>query len=301
MAKQPTPTTNPIQALIDAGSGATDPYAAATDTSTPGVPTIPAGRDTSKPIGVAPGYNPTFLMPGQADVAQYVPGFAQVPNIFQGTVNYFKGDEYYQLPHGADLATLQQQLVSLGMLNPTGIQYGSVDTKTVAAFAHLLADSNAAGVAWSDMLQTKIAIAKGGGQGVSARTRAPLIVRVTDPDALKQTFQKVAQTLYGGNLPDDVVNNLVTTYQSMESNYQTQAYQAAGYNPLTGQTDVTQTPEAAGATPIVVKQPDPSAFAEAQIRHNYPNQVAATEFGNAMNDILNTFTAGAPGATAAKG
>lgn len=114
------------------------------------------------------------------------------------------------------------------------------------------------------------------GQGATS-VHPPNTITLDDPAALRTMIQDTAQKLYGGWLPEDEVQKFINTFQSQNASYQTQQYNQAygtgpgGYGP--------------GGTAI---KPDANAEAEQYIRTQHPNQVAATQFGNAMAPIIDT-------------
>jgi acyl-CoA synthetase (AMP-forming)/AMP-acid ligase II len=170
-----------------------------------------------------------------------------------------------------DIYALQVRLHDAGLLdNFTPTQ---LDKTTRNAFKDLLATSNASMKTWQQTLDDITAVG-GTIDKQDGRTRAPLTVELTNPDDLKSVAQKVAQTLYGGNLPEADLERFVNTFHGMESGAQSQAYGMA---------------ESGGT---VVAPPNASVAAESQIRAEHPDQVAATAFGARMGDIISTFTGG---------
>jgi len=163
-----------------------------------------------------------------------------------------------------DIYALQLRLHQAGMLD--NFIPNVLDKATRKAFTELLATANASRQDWATTLDQISTV--GGMSGSGGATRGPLQVELTNPDDLKNIAQNVAQTLYGGNLPEEDLNRFVASYQSMQSGTKTQAYNTA----LTGGT-VTAPPTAAVA-------------AETQIRAEHPDQVAVTAFGNRLNDVI---------------
>lgn len=119
-------------------------------------------------------------------------------------------------------------------------------------------------------------LAQGGDRtGVNLRNKAPNVIHLTNPDELRTILQKGAQELYGGRLPDEDVNKFVQAYQFQESATKTAAYNAGEGNLGTY-----------GGSASVTDPASVSTAAETFIRTEHPNQVAATEFGSAMDNML---------------
>lgn len=228
-----------------------------------------------KPIGVPAGYKAgKTVTPGLFGLGTIAAG----TDTYQVAPNYYTGDEYGSVPgfptKMPDIAQLQQYLVQAGLLDDKKTIYGQWDAVSAKAFASILGSANQQGTDWQDTLAQRLTLADQ--QGLLDRqdtsTRAPLQVKYTNPEDLKATAQNVAQTLYGGNLSEDDLAKFVTSYQSMESQAQTTSYNQA---PTGG---------------AVTAPPDPSVAVESQIRADHPDQVAATQFGARMKDIIGTFT-----------
>lgn len=256
------------------------------DPSSAAPPAAGARRSTT-PLGVPKGYTtPAYYQPTDDYDAAMLNAMA-VGERAQIQPRYMQGDQWREAPTSPqDIATLQKALIETGLLSPSDVLYGRFDPKTADAFARLLAASNQRGSEWHDELAYELTLQQNPDFGMAgASGKAPLQIRLTNPDDLKATFQNVAQSLYGGNLPDDVVGRMVTAYQNEESAAQTAAYNASNATTQGSYTSVES----------------PTVFAENQIKQQYPNQVAATEFGSHMDDIISTFTGSHPGATGVKG
>jgi hypothetical protein len=163
----------------------------------------------------------------------------------------------------------QQRLNSVGLLDK--FTPGKLDKATRGAFKELLSTANQTGASWQSTLQDieSVGGAAGadGGAG-SARERAPFVAQLDDPATLRSAFQQTAQSLYGGDLPDDEVNAMVDAYRSIQLSKQKAAYDAAD----TGGT--------------IDSEPNASAFAEQQIKEKHPDQVAKVAFSGTLNEAL---------------
>lgn len=185
---------------------------------------------------------------------------------------------------GAQLAQIQDQLYRSGYYSANYVpKYGQLNAEDISAFRIMMIGlaSNPSQATLSDYLNHSAQA--GDSHGLGRRT--PLVVKLANPDDLRVTLQKTVQDLYGGNLPEADVQNFISAFQSSQAAEQTAAYAAGGFNPETGQADMTGTPTSGGT---VTAPASPTAAAETYVRTKYPNQVAATQFGNAMNSIINT-------------
>jgi hypothetical protein len=150
--------------------------------------------------------------------------------------------------------------------------WGSQD---VNAYEQLLATANYAGRkdAEGALLNELIAAPK----REKKAARAPLTIRLSNPDDIKALAKKTALELYGGNIDDATTQAITDAIHSSETNFQTRAYNAA---------------ETGGA---VTESADPSTIAEQKIREEKPNEVAAFNFGSSFRDVLSTMTNNASG------
>lgn len=241
---------------------------------------------------VLPGANTLFgqspIQP-QANGQWGIPQLLPRPNLTaQDTVTNFLGLT------GPKLATIQQQMYQAGDIYPAGYKptLGTMQPDDIAAFKRVVlgfavnpsqqdAQGNKIGLdGYLNSLATQ-------GKTKGASQKSPLVVKLANPDDLRVTLQDTAQKLYGQYLPDDQVNKFIQSFQSMQTGEQTAAYSAGGYNPETGQQDLSQSTAGAGAT-TVIAPPSPDAAAQTYVKTNYPNQAAATQFGNAMQGIMDT-------------
>lgn len=95
--------------------------------------------------------------------------------------------------------------------------------------------------------------------------KPPLTVKLTNPSDLHYIFDQVAQHRLGKNVPAGWVDGMVAAYQAQES-----AAQHAVYN------------DAA----TVTAAPDPTSFADAQIKQRDPGGVASNDFLGRANDFF---------------
>lgn len=228
----------------------------------------------------------TYLgVPNDYTTAQTPTGMWGVPATFtSGDVppQYKQGDQYRELPTDTtQLALLQHALIDAGYISDTEaklIAFGSPDPRTAAAFEKLLVTANISGGDWQDALSKRLASVAANPQ--PTKQLPPLTVQLTNPEDIKDAFQKTAQTLYGGDLPDDQVNAFVSQFQAKEQAAQTQAYNQQ-YNVAAG---------TYGPGGTTVAPPNAGVDAAEYIKNAHPNEVAAEEFGNKMSVLLNAFT-----------
>lgn len=166
----------------------------------------------------------------------------------------------------------QQRLNASGLLdkyNP-----GQLDKSTRAAFKELLATANQTATTWQSSLQDLEAA--GGRVDSGTSVRAPFVAQLDDPATLRATFQQVAQSIYGGDLPDAEINAMIDAYRNQQLTKQQAAYTAQE----TGGTIDTET--------------NPSAFAQAEIQSTHPDQAARVKFSDTLGTILKTFSSQTP-------
>lgn len=224
----------------------------------------PAASSSKKtPIGVPKGY--TTLGARPMPFGAHIPFASDTYNV-QVSPLYFKGDEWKLAPTNLqDVLALQQNLVDVGLLDSKSFTPGVWDTRSASAFTKLLAQANGAGASWQDSLASSMASAEQAGPA-AGQALPPLTVKLTSPDDLKSVAQKTAQTLLGGNLSDDDLNRFVTSYNQMETQYQTDAYnQEYGQYAQTGQL----------GNVSVTAPPSPDVELEKEVRQQHPDQVFA--------------------------
>ena len=277
--------------------------------------TKPPGRGTTtgnkapKPIGGMPAtyqppgvYRPGLPETGavgglkHGELGTYtVPGTAPTPlgAVPQG-VQYFEGDQFRELPNNPQVLTmLQGVMIQTGFLNPKGVTFGSPDPKTMAAFHELLKQSNIIGTDWHTTLNNRLAST---GADSSAATRAAqtpaLVISLANPDDIKATAQKTAQTLLGQDLPPDELDRFVQSFQASQTAAQTADYNAkygtflsggnasgpGGGGPTAGGTTTQEAQTEAGMGRMAAKQ----------IEQQHPGQIAAYGFGSQVMSALDS-------------
>jgi hypothetical protein len=127
---------------------------------------------------------------------------------------------------------VQQQLLALGLADPTQITFGQVDPYTVQAFEAVLGYANMQGKSWNEMLfsaqgsavlnQRRAQAGRGGGGGGGGR--APQTVQVSSPDTLRRLFRKAMVEMAGSRVEGFDIEAAVQAYQQVEAGYQKQAY-----------------------------------------------------------------------------
>lgn len=142
------------------------------------------------------------------------------------------------------VAQLQIMLVNAGLLDPEDFAPGHYDGKTRSAYRELLTFANASGATWDETLSR---LSQSPFPANTAKSKANL-VQVSNPDDLRTIFRTAArQTLGYGNIDDADLDRMVAAYQGLERQAQTAPDAAAG--------DVT-----------VTAAPDPTVFADQQLR-----------------------------------
>jgi hypothetical protein len=187
----------------------------------------------------------------------------------------------FQGMSGTELAQIQAKLYRAGYYSATFVpDYGKLRTEDMSAFRQfiigLAASPNQGKI--GDYLNS--AASDGDAQGVNLKTRAPLVVKLTDPDELRATIQNTAYQLYHGHLPEEQVQHLIQSYQSMEANAQT-----AGYN--AGDTASGSAPGLGGT---VTAPPSPAAFAQEQIQQGHSSDIGKDEFVQNFQTVMGALT-----------
>lgn len=180
-----------------------------------------------------------------------IPGTRQITQT-QSTYQlprYFDGDEWLpaQLPPD-QLAMLQKKMVAAGLLKSGAAQLGIWDVASMSAYKQLLAYANASG------LDNAGALDRWGQQHTLDPNagKAPLQVKVSNPDELAQVFRKAVMDTRGEGWDTNKINQMVAAYQGVETGAQQQSY---------NQQDT-------GGT--VITPPSPTSFAETQVRNEDP-------------------------------
>ncbi len=240
-------------------------------------PTIPTYGGTTGPSYIGGGTNVTITRPLPLPFGIQTGPRITVPG-------YVKGDEVKYLPHtAADLKTLQLSLVQAGYITQAQANQmvlGSPDQITTAAFAKLLATANYSGTQWQNALAERLAAAAQTPDTQQGPSVPPLTISLSNPDDIKATLQKSAQTLLGGNMTDDQANFFVGQFQNAQREQQTAAYNQQ-YNPGAAAGESGYGP---GGTTTAA--PDMGVAATNFAKAADPNQYAATQFGASVTSAL---------------
>lgn len=163
-----------------------------------------------------------------------------------------------------DIEKLQQRLIDAGLLD-TDYRRGVWDPPSQQAFTQVLGLANASGTAWQDALKnyedgtpmTWDAKTNSYVKGTAgtARTRAPLVTRYTNPDDLATAAQEVATSKLGRSFTPEELQRFVNAYHSTEGSSQASAHGAGASGG--GYTDA---PSVQTAADTFAKQADPTAY-----------------------------------------
>ncbi len=215
-------------------------------TDSPTRPTS-SGSSTSTDANRAPGRTKTAT-PTRNPIGGYG---ASAPNVQQGTpglrqenmaydpetgtlgvaAGYYEGDEWMFISNGAspeEIASIQAMMVQANLLSGE-VPLGVWDDRSAKAFTKILEVANRSGVDWSTALMgyaDKMSIAgmKSGGSG-----RAPLQVRLSNPDDLREVFKQAAYNRMGGKFASpDQEQAFIDAFHAAESGYQHAAYNQGG-------------------------------------------------------------------------
>lgn len=188
------------------------------------------------PIGVPRGYlGPGAVRPQTGDprfTAGGLGGFSrelvQQPYTQIGSLEIHGWEE-------AEVKSLQRVFQLLGP--PFGFSArqrfipGVADPPTTTAWRRLLGFANEKGLSWREAIQKlyDVGLREGvlGGGGAGGRRRAPLVVKLSNPDDIKRAAQLVAQKTVGKDLPENVLSGIVTDFHAGERSIQTEAYRKA--------------------------------------------------------------------------
>lgn len=252
------------------------------------------GYTTSKGSGTVGPLIPTY---GSTTASKYLGGmdtvaqhqeFDTTPSggrIAVGTPGYVNGDQVKLLPNNAeDLATLQQSLIQAGYISQdqaNRMVLGSPDQVTAAAFAKLLATANYSGSDWRSALAIRLTAAGQQAPVKKALEVPPLTISLSNPDDIKSTLQKSAQSLLGGYMSDDQANFFVGQFQNAQRQQQTAAYYQQ-YDPAKAAAGDT----IYGPGGTTTAAPDMSTAAESYAKAADPLQYQATQIGAGISSAL---------------
>lgn len=239
-------------------------------------PTVTSGgltTGTPKPLGV-----PEYTMgPDGTPVPFTVPGGVEgdvlgvpIPRV-PIAPHFFDGDELKPATLApGQVARLQEILVQIGVLDGEFTK-GYWDPRSISAYKQVLEFANQSGIADEMTAIQRIAETGGLAAKVGSDKRAPLTVRRSNPLDLKKNADAVAQSVLGRKLREDEVPSIVSAIQALETQAQTQAYNAA---------------ETGGA---VTEPPTVEAFVEQKLRLDNPVEARTMdelETGNEFFDLL---------------
>lgn len=189
------------------------------------------------------------------------------------------------------ISKLQDQLVQAGQLD-SGFQRGVWDDGSATALGKIMASANNTGSDWPTALQhfmdsepmiidkkTGLARKRLPGESASGATRAPLSLRLSNPDDLASVANDAAMKRLGRTFTQEELNKFVTSYHSAETGTQT-----ADYNAQAAGGSATATPTSATAANKFAEQVDPVA---AQARNVLPLVASIDQFlksGGAMSN-----------------
>lgn len=188
---------------------------------------------------------------------------------------YFSGDEFRPASFSVENITrLQSGLAAAGLLSGR-FQLGRWDDSSVKAYKDLLAYANRTGLEWDDALRDYAAtesvsaedgtISRGGEGG--GRTRAPFVAQLPNPLDVAAGVSETTRAQIGRALDNEEVQKYVQEYQQ-----QVAGAQRAGYN-------------AAGAGGTVTNPASVSAFTEAKLKEDRPQDVFNTDLTSAFGTL----------------
>lgn len=227
--------------------------------------------DQPSPIGVPLGYqaavpqSPTNVFEGSGAV--WDPGSGGVYYPETTPPRYYEGDEY--IPAGLDrdaMIALQARLEAFGLSNYTP---GAWDPASQKAFLYLLATANASGKTWQDVLAETEATGGLKGPGARGAERAPLQVRLTNPDDIRAVLQAGAQQVYGKYVDEADIESFIQSYHAQQTAAQTQDYNQ----------------QVTGGTMVDAPRYIDAAF-EQKFKAEKPNEAGAAIFQSKFEEIL---------------
>lgn len=177
---------------------------------------------------------------------------------------YANGSQYLPVIQSwtaQDIATVQQRMVSSGLLSNTDFRAGVWDTASQRAFGEVLGVANNMGRPWQDALaqyesgtpmqwDPKTGTYVRGTAG-TARTKAPVVTNFTSPDDLATTAQEVATNKLGRSFSPEELQKFIAAYHGTEQ--AATAASAAGQS-FTAPANVTN------AATTFAQQTDPTAY-----------------------------------------
>lgn len=195
------------------------------------------GPGTASSYGHIPGTSTQFQLPRYFDGAQWLP--ASLPP--------------------ADIRALQLRMVAAGLAKSGELQLGIWDMASVSAYQKLLAFANASGSDVASALN-RWQQAHSETPDAGAAARAPLVVKLSNPDDLAAVFRKAVIDQLGQGWSSDKINSMVSAYQQQERETQQQQYAMTGFGSSTEP----------GPGGEITAPPDPTTFAVDQARQADP-------------------------------
>lgn len=213
---------------------------AAKDKAAAGPPTGGASRNLPKPIGVPEGYQ--AVRPSAEPVAP----------------RYYEGAELAPATASAeDIAGIQAALVEAGALKGK-YRIGIWDEATKNAYKSVLELANQQG---TDDIGAMRLLANSPEAdptaGAAAKARAPLQVRLSNPDDLRNVFEDAFRQAYGRKMRPEELGSFVADYQAKERAVQEQAYAMDDPNNPQGGT-IVEPPSASAAAQYAAESVNPT-------------------------------------------
>ena len=197
-----------------------------------------------------------------------------LPANFTQTPKYVKGDEWKPMSNDFTMKRdLQYKLYQLGLYDAEAeFRIGEWGEEDAAAYERALAAANANFMSVEEWLENAIANPEMAvdAQQAKEKTRAPLVVTLTDPDDLKYVAKSAAATVFGRNvkMPDEFLDQMITGFHQLQRDRQIHNYNTAEFG---GET---------------MDEPNPGAFASAEMERKYPVQSQYDELSEAMGSVL---------------
>jgi hypothetical protein len=226
------------------------------------------------PIGVPRGYSTEEpIRAGLGNLGRAFQRRAMGQDTYARPPKYVDGNQYdpANLPTD-DIIALQEKMVAAGLMEKGDYIVGVWDAASTAAYEKLLGEANASGDDERVALDRRIASFKA--NPPPQQKRAPNVIQLTHPEDIRDALHQTAMRLYGGDLDEAQTQAFISSYQSMQSQADTAAYNLGD-------------PDGPGGT--VVAPPDVGVLAEKAIREAHPEQVFASALGSKFKDMVGIF------------
>jgi hypothetical protein len=243
---------------------------------------VPGGQ-VRGPKGHVTGY-----MPGSPSIAsQHDPYATTGPQSFrmdQKRPLYVDGDQFK--PGGGNLTTdeiidLQSKMNQLGLYKGKTYHAGVWDQVDAAAYSEVLSGANINFQDANTYLQYRLdhpELEIEADDGSGGGGKAGNVIQLTSPEDIRSVARSTARELYGEDLPESTMQNLIDSFHQVESSTQ------ANYNAMA---------EAGAGTDM--QTPSLNNYIEEQIRQRDPAKVAGHDFGSHMDRMIQNLTT-SPGA-----